>query len=187
MSVNRIRKLGRNDLNRYSDLQILYLQDNLITFIDDDAFAGQNDLHTLDLSLNAITKVPPMIFQLPSLKSLYLGQNMNINYVEVIEQPVHITKSLIHLDISYTMIDEHYELPQLGTLPFFTKYNISGNKLFAVKTKHFAGLCSLKSIDTTNVTIEYQTPCDCWTVNKWLQSRKVQFKILECSISEKGE
>lgn len=168
-------------------MQILYLQDNFISSIDDDAFAEQKDLHTLDLSLNAISKIPPMIVQLPSLKSLYLGQNGNINIVEVIEQTENITKSLIHLDISYTMTDEPHELPDLGILPFFTKYNISGNKLFSINTKHFAGLCSLKSIDTTNVNIEYQTPCDCWTTNKWLQSRKIQFKHLECSISEKGE
>ncbi|KAJ8938871.1 hypothetical protein NQ318_008021 [Aromia moschata] len=44
-----------------------------------DTFADMDSLSTLDLSVNGLTKLPSTVLQLPSLKSLYLRQHMNIN------------------------------------------------------------------------------------------------------------
>ncbi|RZC42812.1 protein phosphatase 1 regulatory subunit SDS22, partial [Asbolus verrucosus] len=182
LSFNRIRKLKKDDLSRYSDIKILYLNDNAIISIDEEIFEGMDDLTTLDLSLNSISKLPAMVFQLPSLKSLYLGQNLNMNIVEVVESAKPVTSPLIQLDISYVMSEEANQLPEFGILPFLTKYVIAENKLKNVTTKQFAGLCSLDKLNTTNVSIEFADPCDCWQINKWLKKRKVQFTLFECEI-----
>ena len=166
----------------------MYLNDNSIAAIDKQAFEGSDYLQTLDLSLNSLTKIPPVLFQLPSLQSLYLGQNLNMNIVDVVEKAKPIKSPLFHLDISYVMTEEPGELPDLGFMPTLEKYNISGNKLISMTTKHFAGLCSLKFLDTTNVSIEYEEDgCGCWTINRWLISRKVNFKPFVCHRKEAGK
>ncbi|XP_068916858.1 uncharacterized protein [Tenebrio molitor] len=184
LSHNRIRKLTETDLEKYSKLKMLYLHDNFLGVIDDESFKGKDYLQTIDLSKNGLTKLPLELFNLPSLQTLYLGKNLNINIVDAIEKVKPVTSPLFHLDISYIMSEEPNELPDLGVLPFLEKYNISGNKLLSTTTKHFAGLCRLKLLDTTNVSIESEQKCDCWTINRWLKNRNVKFTRFECSISE---
>lgn len=187
LSYNRIRKLEKDDLSKYSDLKMLYLSDNMIMSIHDDTFKSISDLNTLDLSMNGLSNLPPVVFHLPTLKSLYLGQNMNINIVDAVESAKPITSPLVQFDISYVLSEEPSELPDLGTMPFLIKYNISGNQITSLSTKHFAGLCSLKILDTNNVSAEYDNPCDCWMINNWLQERKVQFAPLLCKVEKAGK
>ncbi|CAH1974516.1 unnamed protein product [Acanthoscelides obtectus] len=81
LTYNRIRTITRDDLSKFSYLKFLYLQDNLITELDDDVFSDMDELMTLDISINALRNIPATVFQLPSLKTLYLSQNRNINII----------------------------------------------------------------------------------------------------------
>ncbi|KYB29702.1 Protein slit-like Protein [Tribolium castaneum] len=182
LSRNRIRKVTQDDLRKYSNLKMLYLDDNMIMTIDEESFEGKDYLQTIDLTLNGLTKIPSVIFHLPSLQVLYLRQNLNINVADAIEKAKPITSPLLRLDISYIMTEEPDQLPDLGTIPTLEQYNISGNKLSSLKPNHFAGLCNLKILDTTNMSIQYEEPCDCWTINRWLKDRKVAFKSFECGV-----
>ncbi|XP_044256358.1 platelet glycoprotein Ib alpha chain-like [Tribolium madens] len=182
LSRNRIRKVTKEDLRKYSNLKMLYLDDNMIMTIDEESFEGKDYLQTIDLTLNGLTKIPSVLFHLPSLQVLYLRQNLNINVVDAIEKAKPITSPLLRLDISYIMTEEPDELPDLGLIPTLEQYNISGNKLLSLKPNHFAGLCNLKILDTANMSIQYEEPCDCWTINRWLKNREVVFKHFECSV-----
>lgn len=154
--------------------------------INEESFEGKDYLQILDLTLNGLTKVPPVLFHLPSLQVLYLSQNLNMNIADAIEEAKPITSPLLRLDISYVMTEEPNELPDLGLIPTLEKYNISGNKVLSLKPKHFAGLCSLKILDKTNMSIHYEQPCDCWTINRWLKDRHVAFEDFVCSIPATG-
>lgn len=128
LSYNRIRKVDYDDLHRYPYITHLYLTDNLIAKLDDDIFKDLTSLETLDLSINALNRVPASIFQLPTLKTLYLSQNMNINVAESIENAKPILQStLTKLDISYITEDGFTtDFPDFSDLPLLAFVNISG-------------------------------------------------------------
>lgn len=187
LSYNRIRKLNNADLQRYPYASHLYLMDNLLVSLDDELFKDMANLETLDLSVNALGKIPPAIFHLPKLKTLYLSQNWNINIAESIEDAKPISQSsLTKLDISYiTEEGASADFPDFGDLPYLAFLNISGDQFNYLSTRHFAGLCNLQILVNVNVTSEYEQDCDCWKINQWLQQRKVQFTNLMCPISER--
>ncbi|KAL1493033.1 hypothetical protein ABEB36_011175 [Hypothenemus hampei] len=183
LSYNRIRKIYQEDLLLYTYLQHLYLTDNLIVQLKNNTFAGLEYLETLDLSVNGLLKVPPSIFQLPSLKNLYLSQNKNINIAESIEEAKPIgSTSLTKLDISYISEDSPVEFPDFKELPLIAFLNISGNAFDYLSPKHFAGLCNLQILDNSNVTAQYENNCDCWIINRWLTERNVDFHTFLCPL-----
>lgn len=177
LSYNRIRKISSSDLEKFGSLKILYLQDNMIGKIDETAFDNQDDLTTLDVSLNGIISLPPVIFQLPSLQNLYLSRNLNINLAETIEKAKPIKSPLMKLDISNNELET---LPELGIIPTLMIYNISGNGEIHLKPSHFSGLCNLKVLDTANITGVFFHQCDCWIIENWLKERGVTFTSLDC-------
>nr|CAH7768148.1 unnamed protein product [Callosobruchus chinensis] len=184
LTYNRIRTVTKDDLNKFSYLKFLYLQDNLISELDDNVFRDMDELMTLDLSINALRSIPAAVFQLPSLKTLYLSQNRNINIIDTLEGVRPINSPLTQVDISYTTgKDDATEFPYFGTMPFLSFLNISGNQYYSMKPKHFLGLCRLQILVTDNVTIEFDNPCDCWSVNKWLLDNQVRFTPFYCSAS----
>jgi len=78
LSNNRIgRNLTRTNLNCLFSLQELYLSNNLIENLDEQAFDFTINLRTLDLSFNQISNIPFNLFKykLKSLKNLYLQNN----------------------------------------------------------------------------------------------------------------
>jgi Leucine-rich repeat (LRR) protein len=78
LSNNRIgRNLSRTNLNCLFSLQELYLSNNLIENLDEQAFDFTINLRTLDLSFNQISTIPHNLFKykLKSLKNLYLQNN----------------------------------------------------------------------------------------------------------------
>ncbi|CAH0561884.1 unnamed protein product [Brassicogethes aeneus] len=180
LSQNRIRKLDKNDLKRYQYLKLLYLNDNVIVQIHEDAFEGLNDLTSLDLSLNALNKVPPLVFQLPNLKTLYLGHNMNINIADSLESSKSISSPLANLDLSFISDGIPAVFPDFGNLPLLFQLNISGTEFENMSPSHFAGLCNLKYLHNENTTTEFFESCDCIKINKWLKDRKVEFKPFVC-------
>nr|CAI5823937.1 unnamed protein product [Callosobruchus analis] len=186
LTYNRIRTVTKDDLNKFSYLKFLYLQDNLISELDDDVFSEMDELTTLDLSINALRSVPATVFQLPSLKTLYLSQNRNINIIDTLEGARPINSPLTQVDISYTTGKEDpTEFPYFGPMPFLASLNISGNQYYSLKPKYFLGLCRLQILITENVTIDFDEPCDCWNVNKWLLDNQVRFTPFYCGGSRK--
>ncbi|KAJ8930841.1 hypothetical protein NQ314_016258 [Rhamnusium bicolor] len=155
LTFNRIRKVNKSDLSRFGYLTILYLTDNLLSNLDDEVFKGLESLSTLDLSLNAITKVPSSLFQLPSLNKLYLSQNLNINIIDAVEEAKPISCPLTMLDISLTTYEDNIlDFPDFGIMPLLATLNITGNLYIKITPKHFAGLCSLQILINTNVTTD---------------------------------
>lgn len=165
-------------------MKILYLSDNMVTTISDEAFEEQDELQTLDLTMNSLQKLPAVIFRLPSLKSLYLGQNLNINIVDTIENAKPIASPLTYLDISLLTDEDPIEMPNFGVLPDLTKLNITGNVFDDLRPEHFAGLCKLKYLMNSNVTVYFSSQCDCWNINKWLNERNVQFTAFDCPVQK---
>ncbi|KAF5306955.1 hypothetical protein FQA39_LY00185 [Lamprigera yunnana] len=182
LSYNRIRKISREELRRYTKLKLLYLADNLLTNLDNSTFEDLTSLISLDLSLNGISHLPPGVFHLPSLKRLYLSQNQNIN-IDVVEETKPITSPLETLDISFNDLQI---LPNFGIVPSLWLYNISGNNLLSMKIKDVAGLCKLKKLANANFSAYFANPCDCWNLQKWFTIRGVEFTKIACDVKEQN-
>lgn len=156
----------------------------MISKIDDVTFEDQDSLETLDISLNGIVNLPPLIFHLPNLRNLYISKNLNINLAETFEKARPIKSPLQRLDISQNELEA---LPDLGIVPTLVEYNISGNGEMLIRARDFAGLCNLRILDNNNVTGIFDSPCECWRVEKWLVARKVQFSSFLCEYEQKRE
>lgn len=161
----------------------MYLSDNLLTNLENAAFEDLDELLVLDLSINGISKLAPIIFQLPSLKKLFLSQNQNMNIIEVVEESSPITSPLERFDIGFNELET---LPDLGVMPYLILYNISGNNLLNMSPKDVAGMCNLKKLANDNFTVSFNVPCDCWNVKNWFKERDVKFTNFECSVKETG-
>nr|XP_022914896.1 tsukushin-like [Onthophagus taurus] len=171
LSYNRIRKVKETDIERYSSLKYLYLTDNTITEIEEKALSKLTSLELLHLSYNPLLAIPKTIFQLPSLKKLYISEHQDVDVAYDIEKGKPILSPLMMLEIAF---NDMRELPNLGELPTLIFYNISGNKDVLMKTSHFAGLCMLKQIDMTKFSGRFVSDCDCINIQRWLQARKVE-------------
>ncbi|MFH1644136.1 MAG: leucine-rich repeat domain-containing protein [bacterium] len=76
MDHNKIKKIERDDLNRFRNLEILDLSFNKISEIEKGAFAPLKKLVRLDLSNNKIKELQPQIFMNQrKLKDLDLSDN----------------------------------------------------------------------------------------------------------------
>lgn len=181
LSYNRLRRLKRSELSRYSGLGILYLSDNMLQSLETDTFDDLKYLSVLDLSLNGITIIPAGILQLPSLEKLYLKHNTNMNLDDALEKLKIISSPLNYLDISFTT-DENFipEFPNLKLVPYLKTLNITNNRYSSMKPKHFAGLCKMSMLLSGNVSTGFDDPCDCWKINNWLTERNVVFTPFTC-------
>lgn len=155
----------------------------MISRIDDDAFDNSQRLEILDLSFNGLTNLPPQVFELPSLSKLFLSQNGNMNLAEVIEISKPIQSPLVYIDIGFNELEA---LPDFGVMPFLVKLNVSGNDYMKVDIRPFSGLCNLKYFINHNMTVVFDDPCDCWTLERWLKDRRVYFSSLECPSYSNG-
>lgn len=184
--MNRIRKVTKDDLAIYPNIEMLYLSDNMLSKVDEGVLKDLTSLKTLDVSMNPLTSLPVIIFHLPSLKNLYLSQMVNMNIVEVIENAKPITSPLQHLDVSASELES---FPSLGIVPTLSKLNVSGNNEYPITLnfENIAGLCNLKIFDTSNTTVRFTDECDCWNINQWLYKRDVRFTPFRCNVHEKGK
>lgn len=182
LTHNRLRKIQRHEVGQYSNLLMLYLEDNFLVEIEEDTFSDLTNLLVLDLGLNSIATLPSHILHLPSLEKLYLRRNQDIKMERALRKS--ISSPLNYLDISYTTDEDNIpEFPNLGILPHLLTLNISGNMYSSIKPKHFAGFCRLSLLLAANVSGGYDDPCDCWRINTWFTSRGVQLLTpLPCSI-----
>lgn len=142
--------------------------------IDKDAFTSLTYLETLDLSKNVILGLPDSIFQLPSLRKLYLSGNplLHLSFKDMsITKPIKAPLEL--LDLSDCKIDE---LPDWGVLPQLLFYNISHNPLTKLEALHFSAMCKLTKVDITESIDKIQI-CELKTTVIWFQEKKVYFHL----------
>lgn len=149
----------------------------MIMNVDENAFDGKTSLEILDISSNSFVKIPPNIFNLPSLNKLYFSHNQNTNIVQDIANLKPILSPLIYLELAF---DDLPELPDLGLLPTLLYFNITGNAHIKLNASRFAGICNLKVFYNNNTTVIFDDPCECWTLQRWLEGRDVEFYPFNC-------
>lgn len=183
-SDNKLQELTGDTLSSYTSIKFLYLADNQIYLIEDDALSSLTDLQTLDLSNNVILELPKKIFQLPSLRKLYLRGNplihMSLNDL-VSFQPVKAPLEL--LDLSNCRIKV---LPKWGILSQLIFYNISHNPLISIDPHHFSSMCNLGKVDITD-SIDNIKICDLKPTIMWFQNKSVYFELADYSRLNSGE
>ncbi|KRT83368.1 hypothetical protein AMK59_4321 [Oryctes borbonicus] len=179
LSHNRIRSIRQGDLSRYTNLKILYLDDNMIMNVDETAFEPMTALEILDMSSNSLVKIPPIFFQLPSLYKLYFSHNQYTNIVKDIENLKPITSPLQYLELAFNNLTE---LPNLGMLPTLFYFNITGNPSIKMTVSKFSGICNLKFLYNNNTTSWFDDPCECWTLETWLENRGAKFLPFNCQV-----
>lgn len=173
-SDNKLQELHADTLSSYSSIKFLYLADNHIYLIDEDALTPLSALQSLDLSNNVILELPNSIFQLPSLRKLYFRGNpiLHKSFNELtIVRPIKAPLEL--LDISDCKIKE---LPSWGYLPQLLFYNISHNPLTSLNTDHFATMCNLEKVDITE-SINNIKLCSIRSTILWFQEKRVFFQL----------
>lgn len=177
-SDNKLQEIHADTLSGYTSLRFLYLADNHIYHIDEEAFTSFAYLQSLDLSSNVILELPNSILQLPSLRKLYLRGNpiLHKTFNELtIVRPIKAPLEL--LDISDCKIRQ---LPNWGTLPQLLFYNISHNPLTTITTDHFAPMCNLQKVDLTESTNNMKL-CDMRSPVLWFQSKQIVFQLEDYS------
>ncbi|KAJ8735690.1 hypothetical protein PYW07_007310 [Mythimna separata] len=173
-SDNKLQELHADTLTSYTSIKFLYLADNHIYLIDEDALSGLTDLQTLDLANNVILELPRSIFQLPSLRKLYLrGNPIFYKNINSLDQVKPIKAPLDLLDLSDCKMKE---LPNLGYLPQLQFYNISHNPLTSLSTSHFAVMCNLVKVDLTD-SISTIKLCSLRPTVLWFQQKRVFFQL----------
>ncbi|EZA52278.1 Leucine-rich repeat-containing protein [Ooceraea biroi] len=175
-NVNRLRELTNESLAYYKNLAYLYLRDNFIQTIEESAFANQHYLEVLDLSQNGCDSLPKSLFQLPYLRTLYLGHNKLTDSVFKVE----VTSPLVMLQLTKNKLTK---LPDMGPQPTLTHLNVSDNVITTISTEELASYCSLKVLDLSKNPIKVDDNCECQTLNTWLKLRRINVypDSLDCS------
>ncbi|XP_029163225.1 asporin-like [Nylanderia fulva] len=167
---NYLKKLTKDSLRPYKKLAYLYLGDNSITEIDEEAFANQPYLKLLDLRLNDCDTLSKSLFQLPYLHTLYLGYNhLNDSVFKV-----KVTSPLKLLQLTK---NELTTIPNIGVQPTLLNLNVSYNKITSISTEDLAPFCSLKELDLTGNSINFKAgSCDCQRFIAWVKLRQIKIK-----------
>lgn len=168
LSVNRIRELTNSSLAAYTNLAFIYLNDNFIRSIDEDAFSSLHYLEVLDLQQNGCDNLPRGLFQLPYLRKMYLGSN---DLQDNVFTHMEVTSPLNFLQISHNKLKR---IPQLGLMPAMTELNVSHNAIESVTPEDLAPFCFLKKLDLSGNNIKFNaTACQCQTLHHWLKTRAI--------------
>ena len=165
---NRIRELRNDTLSPYTSLKYLYLLDNFVQFIAENAFEPTYYLEVLDLSKNGLLELPRSLFQLTALRNLYLNDNKLKDSVFNISG---IRSPLAWLHLSNNRLTQ---LPRLSPLATLTILNVSHNEIQRISTEDIAPLCSLQVLDLRGNPIVFdQSNCECYEFQQWINFRKI--------------
>ncbi|CAD7014813.1 leucine-rich repeat and immunoglobulin-like domain-containing nogo receptor-interacting protein 1 isoform X2 [Ceratitis capitata] len=164
LAFNRIKKLKRNSFERYTSVEILVLYENKIQSVEPGTFAQLTSLEEIDLSNNALVSIPLEIFQLPSLRNLYVDSNELFNLdrdLQALQTPIQAPLEYLNVaDCGLT------NLPNLGVLPKLWQINASTNPLTDLTMDTLANTCNLRTIDLTKTEL---SNCACQQVTRYLQ------------------
>ncbi|KAL0111731.1 hypothetical protein PUN28_013134 [Cardiocondyla obscurior] len=168
VTVNRLRELTNDSLVPYKSLAFIYLGDNFIQNIEEGAFAKQQYLQVLDLSQNGCDVLPKSLFQLPYLRTLYLGHNKLTDSVFKVE----VTSPIQLLQLTRNRLTK---IPRIGPQPALLTLNVSENMITSIDTEDLAPFCSLKLLDLSRNMIKFDNVgCECQTVNAWMKLRQIK-------------
>ncbi|KAL7306671.1 hypothetical protein TKK_0001346 [Trichogramma kaykai] len=172
---NRIRELNNDTLARYTSLRYLYLADNFVQQVADQAFAPTYYLEALDLSKNGLLELPRSLFQLPFLRNLYLNDN------QLTDATFNVTGVRSALSWLFLSGNKLTRLPRLHPLPTLATLNVSHNFISRVTVDEIAPMCSLTSLVLTGNPLKFdENTCDCYVFKKWILQMtniKVEFKV----------
>ncbi|XP_011496368.1 PREDICTED: amphoterin-induced protein 3 [Ceratosolen solmsi marchali] len=173
---NRIRELRNDTLSRYMSLRYLYLQDNFVQTIAEHAFGPTYYLEVLDLSKNGLLELPKSLYQLQSLRNLYLSDN------QLTDAVFDVSGIRSPLQWLYLANNKLTRLPKLSPLTTLTLLNVSHNSINHITTEDIASLCSLQIFDITGNPIRFdQNNCECYELREWISFRGIKLKLpLDC-------
>lgn len=176
--MNRVRDLKNDSLVSYKNLAFIYLGDNFIQNIEEGAFAKQQYLQVLDLSQNGCDTLPKSLFQLPYLRTLYLGHNKLTDSIFKVE----VTSPLQMLQLTKNKLNK---IPYIGLQPNLITLNVSANNIISVNAEDLAPFCSLKFLDLSQNAIKFNSvDCECQTLDAWVKLRQIKMKPeLNCTNS----
>lgn len=162
-----------DSLTSYKSLAYIYLGDNFIQNIEEGAFAKQKYLEVLDLSQNGCDTLPKSLFQLPYLRTLYLGYNKLTDSVFKVE----VTSPIKLLQLTRNKLTK---IPYIGPQPTLVTLNVSENLITSVNTEDLAPFCSLKLLDLSRNMIKFNSvaanSCECEMLNAWVRLRQIKMK-----------
>lgn len=138
--------------------------------IEEGAFAKQQYLEVLDLSQNGCDNLPKSLFQLPYLRTLYLGYNRLTDSVFNVE----VTSPIKLLQLTRNKLTK---IPYFGPQPTLVTLNVSENLITSVDIEDLAPFCSLKVLDLSRNMIKFNSMgCECQELNAWVKLRQIKMK-----------
>ncbi|GFQ66391.1 hypothetical protein TNCT_671951 [Trichonephila clavata] len=151
----QVLHLSFNDVHSYGllhptccpQVQILALDHNYISTIEDETFNKMHSLRILDLSYNKITTLPNDVFSGTKLERL----NLSHNYLTVIPMAAfaEVKNSLKFIDISSNRLTSL--LPEIFSTPNkIQALNLSSNQVTKLHEMSFKGLSHLFELDLSH-------------------------------------
>ncbi|KAL1117105.1 hypothetical protein AAG570_004433 [Ranatra chinensis] len=173
-SINRIRVLTNSSLEGLYYLKYLYLADNSIGIIEAAAFEHTPSLEVLDLSLNSIREVPPL---LPTtLRKLYLAENLLESVPLEVAGP-----SLQYVSLASSRLSR---LPNLGVLPVLQELNLTDNPLERITVVELASFCHLETLLLPDHLLRphFLASCHCLRLGNWTRYHNIYVSpIFNCT------
>ena len=132
-------------------LNAFYLNNNIITEIDSDAFFHLSNLTVLDLSSNFLTWIEKNLFgRLVNLRQLFLNDNI----IEAINSAAfHGLDNLIELNLSANRIS-HVNDTLFAKLSKLKTLNLSWNQIVSIDKCAFKNLSQITELDVSDNSLE---------------------------------
>jgi Leucine-rich repeat (LRR) protein len=172
---NRIRELDSKSFNRYPYLRVLYLDDNMISYIENGTFDSLQNLEVIRLSQNALDRVPTGVLQLPNIRKIFVDNNRFVRGGGLVGAPTRDTV------VSLTLAQCHLEeLPPLEMFPNLLELNVSANNLKTIRPKQLASLCQLQFLDISrNPKLSQDINgdgCACHLLASWIEDKNINLQ-----------
>jgi Leucine-rich repeat (LRR) protein len=169
-SHNSIRELYKNSFKHYPHLKYLYLDNNVISYVENGTFDPLQQLEVIRLSHNALETIPAGILKLPKLKKLFADNNRLNGEGGFEGAPVSETLELLSLASCHLE-----DLPPLGIYPKLLELNISGNELKVISPHQLAPLCHLHLIDLRGNALLFKDSegCECQSLASWITQMSI--------------